>query len=154
MIIKRSQSSFEYLTIIALTLAIIVPTAYLFFRYSNESTTELLDSQINKIGKEIVDTAEIVYFSGEGSKLILNLNMPEEVTDINILSNRELVFTISTGMGESEAIFFSSVNINSSSCSGSICSLSDIVGVGLRKVKLQAYCSPTAVKCPDYVKIG
>ena len=135
----KSQSALEYLMIIALTLGIMVPTAYIFFQYSTESNTKILDSQINQIGRSIIDTAETVYFSGQNSKIVLQLNMPESVNDINIINNRELVFNVATDIGEGEAVFFSSINITSSDCQGSICSLAEIAGSGLKKIKFQSY---------------
>jgi len=136
---SRSQSALEYLMIIALTLGIIIPTTYLFFRYSTESNTKILDSQINQIGRSMIDTAENVYFSGESSKIVLELNMPESVNSIYIIDNRELVFNTTTELGENEAVFFSSVNITSSNCQGSTCSLSEIASLGIKKIKFQSY---------------
>jgi len=86
MIIK-AQSAIEYLMIIALTLAIIVPTTYLFFRYTSESNVEITYSQINQIGRQILNTAETGYFSGKSSKIILEVNMPEGIDDIYVLAN-------------------------------------------------------------------
>ena len=135
----KSQSALEYLMIIALTLGIIIPTTYIFFRYSTESNTKILDSQINQIGRIMIDTAETVYFSGESSKIILELNMPESVNHVYIIDNRELVFNTTTELGENEAVFFSSVNITSSNCQGSTCSLSEIASLGIKKIKFQSY---------------
>ena len=135
---SRAQAAFEYLMIIALTLAIIVPTAYLFFRYSSESNVQLIDSQINQIGRNMIDTAESVYFSGEGSKIVLEMNMPESVGDVYILGNRELVFNLTTITGVNEAVFFSNVNLTSAACQDQQCSLSELAGVGLKKVKFQS----------------
>lgn len=125
--------------IIALTLGIIIPTTYLFFRYSTESNTKILDSQINQIGRSMIDTAESVYFSGESSKIVLELNMPESVNGVYIIDNRELVFNTTTELGENEAVFFSLVNITSSNCQGSTCSLSEIASLGIKKIKFQSY---------------
>ena len=134
----KAQTSLEYLMIIALTLGIMVPTTYLFFRYGSESNVKVIDSQINQIGRAIIDTAETVYFSGESSKVILQLNMPENVRDIYIIYERELVFNLTTTIGESEAVFFSSVNITSSDCLNEICSLREIAGVGTKKIKIES----------------
>ena len=65
--------------IIALVLGIIVPTTYLLFRNTSESNVQILYSQISQIGNNIVDTAETVFFSGEGSKIVLEVNMPKGV---------------------------------------------------------------------------
>lgn len=135
----KAQAALEYMMIVALTLGIIVPTTYLFFRYSSESNIQLIDSQINQIGRSMIDTAETVYFSGEGSKIILEVNMPENVNDIYIIANRELVFNITTNIGETEAVFFSTINITSTSCQDEICMLTDIAGFGLNRVKFQSF---------------
>ena len=138
MIRLKAQSALEYLMIIALTLGIIVPTAYLFFRYSSESNVQIIDAQITQIGRSIIDTAQSVYFSGEGSKIILEINMPKNVDDVYILADRELVFEIISEIsptGESEAVFFSSVNIPLTEGAGD---LSSIAGAGLKKIRIQA----------------
>jgi len=132
---KVAQSAIEYLMIIALTLGIIVPTAYLFFRYSSESNVQIVDSQIIQIGRSIIDTAQSVYFSGEGSKIILEVNMPKNVDDIYILANRELVFETTSEFGQNEAVFFSNVNILITEGVGD---LSSIAGSGLKKIRIRA----------------
>ena len=142
----KSQSALEYLMIIALVLGIIVPTTYLLFRYTSESNVQIIDSQINQIGRKIIDTAKSVYFSGEGAKITLEINMPENVDDIYILAKRELVFNITTELGKSQLVFFSSNDIpitaddsSSTDCINDIrCDLSSIAGFGLKRVKIQS----------------
>ena len=90
----KSQSAIEYLLIVALALGFIVPTAYIFFKYTAKSNDEIIDSQITQIGNSIIDTAETVFFSGESAKIILELKMPKNVVDVYILKNRELVFKV------------------------------------------------------------
>src|SRR3989338_6878306 len=86
-----SQSSMEYLLVVALTLAIIVPTTYLFYSYSKESSQEITDAQISKLGRSIVDTAESIFYSGQGSKTVIDLNIPDGVDSALIIDVRELV---------------------------------------------------------------
>ena len=134
----KAQSAFEYLMIIALTIAIIVPTTYLFFNFSSQSNAKIVDSQLNQIGRDMIDTAESIYFSGDGSKIVLDLNMPDKVNDIYIIDNRELVFNVSTTIGESELVFFSDINITSSNCQAQICLLDELTVFGLKKIKFQS----------------
>jgi len=142
----KTQSALEYLLIIALVLGIIVPTTYLLFRYTSESNVQIIDSQINRIGRNIIDTAETVYFSGEGSKIILEINMPEGIDNVSILRKRELVFNITTELGKTETVFFSSTDIPITSDDGTVadcasngnCDLSDIAGFGLKKIKIES----------------
>ena len=138
MIRLKAQTAIEYLMIIALTLGLIVPTAYLFFRFSSESNVQIVDAQITQIGRSIIDTAQSVYFSGEVSKIKLEINMPKNVNDVYILADRELVFEINSEIsatGETEAVFFSSVNIPLTEGSGD---LSSVAGSGLIRIRIQA----------------
>src|SRR3989338_1698053 len=145
MAISKSQSALEYLMIIGITLGILVPTSYLFFRYSSESTVKIVYSQISQIGRSIMDTAETVYFSGEGAKIVLEVNMPKEVDDINIIARMELVFKIISQIGATESVFFSSSSVPiisddpSAGCTvNGNCGLSGIAGIGLKKIKIEA----------------
>src|SRR3989344_3884182 len=76
---RISQVSLEYVMIIALTFAIMVPTTYLFYSYSKESSQEIVDAQVTKLGRAIVDSAETIFYSGQGSRTLLDLNVPENV---------------------------------------------------------------------------
>ena len=135
----KAQGSMEYLLVIALTFAIIVPTAYLFYNYSKESSQEISDAQITKVGKSIVDTASSIFYSGQGSKTVLELNIPTNVDSAVIIDNKELVFNITTDFGVSEVVFFSSVNITASilNCNGNVCNLADLASTGFKRVKIE-----------------
>lgn len=130
----------EYLLVVALTFAIMVPTTYLFYNYSKESSQEISDAQATKIGRSIVDTSEAIYYSGKGSKTILDLNIPDSVRAARIIEGREFVLNISTPAGESELVFFSGVNLttDSSLCSSIQCDIPELGSPGLKKVKIEA----------------
>lgn len=144
---SSAQSSLEYLLVVALTFAIIIPTTYLFYNYSKESSQEISDAQIIKIGREIVDTSESIFYSGEGSKTVFEINVPENVDSIIIIDGRELVFNITTSFGTSEIVFFSSVNMTTigSDCIENVCSITNLASSGLKKVKLEVI-SPYSVR--------
>lgn len=136
----KAQSSLEYLLIVAMTFAIIVPTTYLFYNYSRESSQEITDAQITKLGRSIVDSAESIFYSGQGSKTVLELNIPDSVDSALIIDGRELVFNVTTTFGVSEIVFFSSVNITTSSqnCNANICRIPELGSSGLKKVRIEA----------------
>lgn len=142
---KRSQSSLEYLLVVALTFAIIVPTTYLFYNYSRESTQEIADAQVTKIGKSIVDAAETIFYSGEGSKTTLELNIPDNVDSVIVIDGRELVFNITASFGTSEIVFFSAVNISTigSNCNANICSMPELASSGLKKMRIEVISKDT-----------
>ena len=131
----KAQSAVEYLMIIGITLGIILPTTYLFFRYSSQSNEQIIDSQINQLGKNIIDTAQIVYFSGKDSKIVLELNVPKSIENVKILEKRELVFTRLSEIGENEMVFFSSGDIKIKPGTGL---LEYIASPGLKKIRIQA----------------
>jgi hypothetical protein len=134
----KAQSALEYLMVVAITLMVIVPATFLFYGYSKESTEQIIYPRIGDIGRSIIDNAETVYYSGEHSKIVMNLDMPAKVNDIYILYNRELVFEVEGEAGVSELVFFSDVNITSDSCIVERCDLSNIASAGPKKVKLES----------------
>ncbi len=136
----KSQSSLEYLLVVALTFAIIVPTTYLFYNYSKQSREELSDAHIRKIGIDIIDTAESIFYSGLNSKAMLELNIPDNVVSAVIIDGRELVFNMTTNFGIIEVVFFSSVNITtiSSNCDANICKIPELGTPGFKKVRIEA----------------
>ena len=147
----KGQASLEYLLVIGLTLAIIVPATFLFFNYSKESTEEITDAIITKVGRNIIDSAENIYYSGVGSKTVLELTIPEKVKSAIIIDGRELVFNITSSFGETEMVFFSSVNLTTTiaNCIKNVCSLPELSSQGLKKIKLEATSSETVHILPD-----
>ena len=138
---KNAQSALEYLMIIGLTFGIITPTIYLFYSYTRESNIQIVDSQINSIGRNIVNTAESIYYSGEHSKTIMEFNMPENVNGISIISERELVFYVTTEFGDTDIVFFSDVNITAhpNYCQvENVCVLSHIASQGHQKIRVES----------------
>src|SRR3989344_5403258 len=135
-----SQASMEYLLVVALTFAIMVPTTYLFYNYSKESGQEISDAQATKIGRSIVDTSETIFYSGKGSKTLIELSVPDNIRAAQIIEGRELVLTISTAAGDSDLVFFSGVNMttDNSNCAGTLCSLPGLGSSGVKKVKIEA----------------
>jgi hypothetical protein len=139
----KGQSSLEYLLIVGLTFAIIVPTTYLFYNYSKESSQEIADAQIIQFGRTLVDTAESIFYSGQGSKTVLDMNVPEKITSAVIIDGKEFVLNMSTSFGISEIVFFSSVSITAIDpyCNGNICNIPEFTIPGLKKIKVEAISS-------------
>ena len=136
---RFSQSSLEYILVVALTFAIIIPTTYLFYNYSKESSQKITDTQITNIGRSIVDSAQTMFYSGQGSKTTLDINVPQNVVGATIIDGRELVLNLTTSFGISEIVFFSPVNITTGSgCTGNICNIPGLASSGVKKVKVEA----------------
>ena len=135
-----AQSSVEYLLVVAITLAIILPTTYLFYNYSKESSQEIADSQIIQFGRTLVDASESIFYSGQGSKTVLDMNVPEKIVGAVIIDGKELVLNMSTPFGISEIVFFSSINLTTigAYCSNNVCNIPEFIIPGLKKIKVEA----------------
>ena len=105
---KRAQAAIEYLLVGAMVTLVILPTMYIFYAYSHTSNEEIKQSQLNKVGTDIVDIAEQVYYLGEPSKVTIDAAMPEGIIGIEVWENKEVVFFLQDG---SEIAFKSKVNI-------------------------------------------
>ncbi len=110
---KKGQVSIEYLLILALALAIIVPGSMMLIDYSKETNEKLIESQINKIGMTIINNAEEVYSIGSYSWVTTEFSFPENVKDIYVdVNNNTLVIEYSTPRGITEAVFFTDIQLN------------------------------------------
>ncbi|HEY9701459.1 MAG TPA: class III signal peptide-containing protein, partial [Allocoleopsis sp.] len=99
---NKAQVSVEYLIIIGVSLAVLIPGTYFFYEYSKSSNEGAIRSQINQIGSSIISNAESVYGLGEGSLVTTEVRYPKNIRDVYILDDSELVikYELSSGMNE------------------------------------------------------
>ena len=107
----KAQVSIEYLFIIGFVTLITIPLLVIYFSYSAQSKDIVATSQALQIARKIVDSAEPVYYLGKPSQTTLKLNFPDGIVSTN-LSNREVVFKISTNSGVTDIVEVSSINIS------------------------------------------
>ena len=105
---KKAQFATEHILVVAFGLLIIVPIVYFFYTYSIGQVEEVSLTQINKMGNDIINNAETVYYMGKPSRITLDVNMPDNIENIVILGNKELVFHIDVGMSNYTEMAFSS----------------------------------------------
>lgn len=108
---KLGQGAFEYVLVVGIAMILIVPGALLFYQYSTRSNDELTRSKIDMVGNDMLDSAERVYYIGENSWETIEVDVPESVRQTYILNSSELVIRYDSQVGESEAVFFSDINI-------------------------------------------
>ena len=109
----KSQVSVEYIFIIGFVTIMMIPLLIIYYSYSASSKDLVATSQALQIARKIVDSAESVYYLGAPSQTTLKLNFPDGIVSTN-LSNRELVFKVSTKNGVTDIVEVSSVNISGS----------------------------------------
>ncbi len=105
----KAQISTEYLIILGVAIAAILPAGYFFYQYSATSNDQTTRSQIETIGNEILVNAESVYGLAEGSLVSLDIKYPDTVKDIYIMDFNELIIQYELSTGMTESVFFSKV---------------------------------------------
>lgn len=137
----------EFLIVIGIAFLVIVPATYFFLNFSRESAEEITFYQFEAIGRDIVSTAESLFYSGESSKTVISLRMPKGIESAAIIDKRELVFNVSTSSGYTDFVFFSRVNLTPSvSCGGSVCAIEELSSAGVRNIKLTALDSSVQIE--------
>jgi len=109
---SRAQVSIEYLVIIGLSFAILIPGGYFFYNYSKNSNDGTIRTQITQVGNSMITSAESIYGLSEGSLVTLDLRYPNNIRDIYILGGKELVIKYELSSGMNEAVFFSRVYLS------------------------------------------
>jgi len=131
---RKAQVSIEYLFILSLALAIIIPGSSLFYSYSKDSNEQIVASQINRIGNNILTNAEQMYAIGKDSWITLEVSFPESTLDAYVVDNSELVITYQTSRGVTESVFFTDIPIAGKYAGN----LSSQFHVGNMKVKIES----------------
>lgn len=131
---RKAQVSIEYLFILSLALAIIIPGSALFYNYSKDSNEKIVASQINRIGNNIIANAEQMYTIGKDSWVTLEVNFPESTLNAYVVDNSELVITYQTPRGVTEAVFFTDIPIQGLYSTN----VSSEFHVGTMKVKIES----------------
>ena len=104
---KTGQSSVEFIMIIAVAMAMLLPASYVFLTYTDASTGQVASEQINQIGNRIIDKSEEMYGLGHNSWTTMDIRLPERVEEAYIADNSELYITYQSDRGLSTAVFFS-----------------------------------------------
>jgi hypothetical protein len=106
----KGQVATENILMVAIGFMVLIPLIALFYDYSTDQTDEIMAQQVGKVGREIVDNAETVYYMGEPSRIALDVSFPDTIKSIQIVNDRELVFYV--GASFSEAPYYADVKLD------------------------------------------
>lgn len=81
---KKAQSSLEFLMILGIAFAFITILGAIFLNVSTSSKNNLDNEQINKIGIDLLNQIEEIYFRGNGNKITYKANFPQDITNFTI----------------------------------------------------------------------
>lgn len=116
---QRGQSSMEYLLIVGIALGVLVPAVFFFATYSSAQEASGIGAQIDEIGLAVTTAASETYALGAGSRRQVEVSLPEGITRMSV-NGTELVIAYESSYGPSEAVFFSTVALNSTYANGDI----------------------------------
>ena len=127
--IKRGQTSIEYLLMVGFITFIIIGILGIAFFYSSSIKDRIKIIQMNNFANKIISTSESVFYAGEPSKATITAHLPDGVESISINEAEDLlIISLQTSSGTTTNAFSSNVPI-----SGSLTSSS-----GLKKIEIRA----------------
>lgn len=137
---KKGQSAVEYLTIISIAFIMIIPAVMLFFNYSKTTNDQVISSQLNLIGSQILSTSEEMNVLGTGSWVTLNINFPDSLINASVNNDgQDLVFKYYTTNGESYSVNFAQrfkFAVGAGQCDTGTCDLG--FNVGKNSVRIES----------------
>lgn len=141
---KRGQAAFEYMLIALVIGVMILPAAYLFFRYSSGTAEQLDQAQLDRLGRDVVAAAEKIYYEGSPSRTEIEARMPKGVLNVSIIgdwnSGAQLLLIRARSMDTiTDFPYPSKININGS-FNGSLAEVT--TGAGIKKITVEAYDVP------------
>ena len=93
-IMKRGQAAFEYLVLIGVLLAILIPLFYYVSNYSGQNIkVEKTEDAVRVLGR----AADSLYALGPGNKDFVWITLPGSITEVNISGNQILIKTLVYG---------------------------------------------------------
>lgn len=105
--LKKAQTSVEFLIVTGIIILFLIPAVYYFIISVYGTNSEIVASQVNKVGNDIKNGAREMYIIGEESWITINTNIPEEVYEIKITNDgKELVISYNTRTGDSDSVYF------------------------------------------------
>ncbi len=121
-----AQASFEYLMILAIVLAMLVPGLYLFYARSNSTSVQLSVEQLGAIGNEIIQNVEYIYPFGTGSRTSISFTMPIGVSNMSVrgdptsATGTEFVLNLSVNNVNVSLVYFSKYPLFIGNCTNSM----------------------------------
>lgn len=109
----KGQAATEYLMIMGIALAILIPLFVFVQDYISDSKTDLRISAVKDSLQTLSDTSEMAYYQGYPAKITVNVFIPEGVVKTNI-SDKSFLITLQTPGGESDMVAVTDAPVNGS----------------------------------------
>ncbi len=130
---KKAQAAIEFLFVVGFAMMLLIPSLALFGRFVQESSYTVTTSQANKIGNYMLSTAKTVYHGTNGTVVVIEVNFPEGITNVEIPeeTHDQIIFTMDIGGAQTQQVYYSDIPINGTFNSTDITE-------GVKKLKFEA----------------
>lgn len=107
----RAQTSIEFVFTMALALMLLVPATIVFNRYATDSQQALINTQVHKVGSELIHLSEKMHASGTAWDTV-EVTLPGSIKKIIVYNGSTSELVIQYEVDHlSEVVFFSNVPI-------------------------------------------
>ena len=95
---RTSQVSLEYLIILGFVMFVASIILIISASYSKDMKESVILNQVDRIAKEVINSAESIHYFGEPSKTTIKVFIPEQVKSVSLNENH-LIFKVQTQNG-------------------------------------------------------
>lgn len=108
----KAQTSLEFVFTITLSLMLLIPSTILFDRYVSDSQDALVNTQVYKIGSELIHLSEKLYATGVAWETI-EVSLPGAVQSVEVYNDTDMSELVITYESDrlSEVVFFTPIRL-------------------------------------------
>jgi hypothetical protein len=144
--LKNAQTSFEYILLVAIVMLFVVGGVGMIYSYIQRSNDDIKGATIEKIGNEMIETVEKVYYVGGDSWQTIKINIPAGIRGMYVVNNNELVIAYESYSGISESIFYSDVNMTTPYGDSISSNVSSALHAGFNSIRISAQGSNVSIE--------
>lgn len=89
----KAQSSMEFLLVTVFAFILLAGILIIAYAQSSSFSTDITSAQVQKVGMQLTDAANTVYYAGPPTKKTMTVYIPEHVTNISI-GGSSVLFTL------------------------------------------------------------
>lgn len=140
---KLAQTSIEFVFTMALAMMLLVPATIVFNKYVSDSQNALVNSQVHKIGSELIHLSEKMYASGIAWETI-EIILPGAVRNITVYNDSEMsemVISYETD-ALTEVVFFTPIqlyNETGRNCDSTVGGCRIIISPGETEIRIESH---------------
>lgn len=120
---RRGQMSVEYVMILGMVFAILIPAVIFVYAYSQTSASKVEAAQYAKLGQELQTAAIQTAALGKDSWITVDVTSPKSLHDINVTGGgHELTLSYNSVAGPTAVVYYTAMKLQSAQC-GNDCSI-------------------------------